>query len=84
MSQKDSLQHCSTRNHLVKNHLAILPTHGVNDTLPIDLLWRRHNAFIFSTCNVIEGALEMPPRIFKRGRVLIRLEVGVDEFNEAV
>lgn len=43
-----------------------------------------HDALVLSTGYVVERALEMFPRVLEAGCVLVGLQIGVDEFDEAV
>ena len=44
----------------------------------------RNNSLILSRLNIVQRPLEMPLRILQRGTLLVRLEVGMDKFDEAV
>jgi hypothetical protein len=48
------------------------------------LLWRCDDAFVLSAGYVIQGALEVFSRVLETRCVLVGLEVGVNEFDEAV
>lgn len=45
---------------------------------------RHHDALVLSRGDVFQSALEVPPRALNRSCVLVRLEIGVDELDEAV
>lgn len=44
----------------------------------------QHDALILSRSNILQRALKVPPRALDCRRILVGLEVGVDELNEAV
>lgn len=48
------------------------------------LLRRRDNTFILSARYVVERALEVFPWVLETGSVFVRLQIRVDEFDEAV
>jgi hypothetical protein len=50
----------------------------------IDSFRRNNNTFVFSARYVVQRALEMLPRIFETRRILIGLQIRVDEFDEAI
>ena len=48
------------------------------------LFGRRDNAFVLSTLNVIQRPLEMTSWILESRRVFVGIEVGMDEFDQAI
>lgn len=50
----------------------------------VNSLWPRFHTIVISTSDIVQRPLKMPSRILQTTRILRRIEVGMDQLNQAV